>query len=271
MTDRRAPGLRVSPARLARFGLIGIIALTAVASPGCRRPARPLTVAPGADLLVRLAAQRARVGPITATFDARLQRSGGWFTTGSVTGVLALQAPDRFRVRLFLPGGLTIQDLTMVGDDYRLALPLEAQERRGRMCFGSAAECEDVGPGLALGWIFTRDLGAHAATSTVATYDDRYVISTRVLASHDVAARLTVLREGFRLVREEMLQAGTLWMRADFDDYRPLTVETGGDIDVPYRIRVADKRNNLSIELQVRKYAVKDGFPEQVFRMERIE
>lgn len=258
---RSAPGLRRAAVWVTVAGLLGL------AEPACRPVRPPLIKAPAASLLQQLAAERERVGPLTATFDATLKRSGPWFNTGSVSGVLALQPPDRFRIKLFLPGGLTVQDLTLVGDSYRLVLPLEGRERRGQMCFGSAAECEDAGPGLVLGWIFTRDVAAHAATSTVVTSGDRRIIATGLVPAHDLHARLTVARDELRVLREELFQGGQLWLRAEFDDYRLAGGRTGS-VALPYSVRVADERNKFRIDLRIRSYALKDGFPDGLFVVE---
>jgi hypothetical protein len=239
--------------------------LAAALSCGCPRPAPLVPNASGAEVLERLATDRARVGPLTATFDARLRRPGAWLTTGAVTGVLAMQPPDRFRVKLFLPGGLTMQDLTMIGDDYRLILPLEGQVRRGRICVGPSEKCDDAGPGLALAWIFTRDLTAGAATSTVAVQGDRYVVVTSLRPQNDLQARLAVSRADFRLLKEEMFEGSDPWLRAEFDDYRP---SADGGVDVPHRVRVADDRNGLRIDLDIRKYTFKRALPEEMFRVE---
>jgi hypothetical protein len=263
-TMMRRPTERVAPRRL-RAKALAAAALMVVSSSGCPRLPPPVPAGSGAEILERLAADRSRVGPLTATFDARLRRSGAWFTTGAVTGVLAMQPPDRFRVKLFLPGGFTVQDLTMAGDDYRLMLPLEGHVRRGRMCIGLGGECADAGPGLALAWIFTRDLTAGAATSTVAVQGDRYAVVSSLGPQSDLQARLAVSRADFRLLKEEILEGGDPWLRAEFDDYRPIA-EVGAD--VPHRVRVADERNGLRIDLSIRTYSFKRTLPEEMFRLE---
>jgi hypothetical protein len=259
------PTVRGGLLRRLRARALATAALTAVLSCGCPRLDRPVPIGSGAEILERLATDRARVGPLTATFDARLRRPGAWFTTGAVSGVLAMQPPDRFRVKLFLPGGLTVQDLTMVGDDYRLILPLEGQIRHGRICVGPSGKCEDAGPGLALAWIFTRDLTVGAATSTVAVQGDRYVVVTSLRPQNDLRARLAVSRAGFRLLKEEMFEGSDPWLRAEFDDYRPIA---NVGVDVPHRVRVADDRNGLRIDLDIRKYSFKRALPQEMFRVE---
>jgi hypothetical protein len=54
-------------------------------------------------------------------------------------------------------------------------------------------------------------------------------------------------------------------LRAEFDDYRPIA-EVGAD--VPHRVRVADERNGLRIDLDIRTYSFKRTLPEEMFRLE---
>jgi hypothetical protein len=252
---RRAPCSGIVP--------VSALACAALLCCACHRPtARVLSAPSGGDLVRYVVSERIRLGPVTATFSGRMKRRPGWFPSASVTGVLAMHPPDRFRIKLFLPAGLTAQDLTMVGRRYRLVRPLEDRDEGGAVCFATTPECNTATPGIALAWLFTHDLQAHADASIVTTHGDHYIVSTELDRAQDLQAVLTLAREDRRLLTEEMFLAGQRWARVDFSEHRPV-----GGVLAPHRIRIADDRAGVSVVLDVDGYRQRADLPAELFRL----
>jgi len=96
-------------------GAVVCVVLT-VAGVGCTRRVAPpageptataLTAAQAIALVEAVNAREAGIRTMRATFSADVVRAG---TTRSVTGVLVIAKPDRFRFRLMLPFGVTVYD-----------------------------------------------------------------------------------------------------------------------------------------------------------------
>jgi outer membrane lipoprotein-sorting protein len=89
------------------------------------RPAAPAPQAPPlrdpAALIAAYNAREAQVRTLRSTFSATITRNG---STRTVSGILIIAKPDRFRFRLMLPFGVTVFDEVRVGRESWLLLPL---------------------------------------------------------------------------------------------------------------------------------------------------
>jgi hypothetical protein len=236
----------------------------AVASPHCRRALPPDPLPSGATLLARVRTDRERLGTLVATFSAHVSRRRGLLGSTTLTGALAMEPPDRFRVRLVLPGGLTVHDLTVVGDRYRLDLPLEARTERGILCFDPAPHCPgDPGPGLMLAWLFTHDPARGAGASTVTGRREQFVVSIPVTADGRLRRAVVIARDDFRLLAEEAYRGEDRWVRVDYGAHRLVA-----GIPVPHSVELTDERGGTRITLEIAKYRPHATLPGDAFRLE---
>lgn len=110
-------------------GAAAVLAVAACLGPGCTRepprPIAPLPTPPDARLAA-VRAQDAAIRTVRARFRSTTRAAGG---TRSADGVLVVAKPDRFRLRLLLPFGITVLDLLQIGADTWVVLPLAGAER----------------------------------------------------------------------------------------------------------------------------------------------
>jgi len=242
----------------------GALCVAALLSCGCgARPARPGDLPSGAALLERAVSQRRRVGPLVATFNARIKRSDAWFAATSLTGVLAVQPPDHLRVRLFLPAGPTAQDLTVAGDRYRLLLPLEGREEQGAACSPVDSGCDTANPGLLLAWLFTHEPSCADDDCTVARYRDRYEVSAPLAAGQLLVTTVTVAAGDATMIAEEILRDGHPDIRIEYSDHRLVA-----GVPTPYRIEFSDERNGVRIALGINTYRPSPPLPATTFAID---
>jgi hypothetical protein len=234
------------------------VALAACAAP---KPA-PRSSACGREPAAVLACVRQREDAVTtlrARFNATSE-SGGESTTTS--GVLLVAKPDRFRLRLMLPFGLTVFDAVESGGRLQMSLPLqggatEGEAPRGPLPF-SQIDLEEAflrGPFAFPGRCEARggsgdeilvrcagdsaerarDLRLDAATATIveeASLDP---------ASGDPTPRFTVAYTDYRL-------AGT------------------PGVALPYRIRLGYPARRISLDIEIEKYEVNPALAATLFR-----
>ncbi len=216
----------------------------------------------GATLLERAASQRRRVGPLVATFNARIRRREGWFAAASLTGVVAVQPPDRLRVRLFLPAGPTAQDLTVAGDRYRLVLPLEGREETGVTCSPYAAGCDAGNPGLLLAWLFTHAPSCATHGCTVERHRDAYEVISALTPAERLVATVSVADGDPTMLAEEIQRDGQARIRIAYSDHRLVA-----GVRTPYHIEFSDAGSGIRIALEIATYRQNPGLPAETFRI----
>jgi hypothetical protein len=217
----------------------------------------------GATLLERAASQRRRVGPLVARFNARMQRSGTWFAGASLTGVVAVDPPDRLRVRLFLPAGPTAQDLTVAGNRYRLLLPLEGREEQGATCSPYDAGCDAANPGLLLAWLFTHEPSCAAHGCTVERHRDGYEVTASLAPEQRLVATMSIAHGEPTMVAEEIQRNGQPSIRVEYSDHRLVA-----GVRTPYRIEFSDEASGIRIALDVETYRTNPALPPETFRID---
>jgi hypothetical protein len=216
----------------------------------------------GAALLEHAAAQRRRVGPLVARFNARIQRRDTWIGGASLTGVVAVEPPDRLRVRLFLPAGPTAQDLTVAGDRYRLLLPLEGREEQGVACSPYDAGCDAANPGLLLAWLFTHEPSCTAHGCTVKRHRDGYEVTASLAPEQRLVATMSMTDGEPTMVAEEIQRTGRPSIRVEYSDHRPVA-----GVRTPYRIEFSDEGSGIRIALDVEAYRTNPALPPETFRI----
>src|SRR4029077_17363035 len=112
----------------------------------------------------RLAALRAeedRVHSLRARFSSVTRMPGA---ERSADGVLLVAKPDRFRLRLMLPFGLTVFDYLNVGDHSWMTLPLADPQQRAHAQEFAPFSRDDLGQAFLRGaYAFPGDCTAAAA------------------------------------------------------------------------------------------------------------
>ena len=116
--SRLTAGVLVLGAPLLSAALLG-------AAPGCQTAPKPIIikgprVQPGAEARWRTMRAEHRVQIDAAKGDGREQIS--------VRGLIAVERPDRFRLRAMGPGGITLFDILKVGGDVKILKGLAAQD-----------------------------------------------------------------------------------------------------------------------------------------------
>jgi hypothetical protein len=230
--------------------------------PWARPAARGAGLPSGAALLEQAASQRRRVGPLVATFDARIQRRESWLAATSLAGVLAVVPPDHLRVRLFLPAGPAAQDLTVAGERYRLVLPLEGREERGATCSPYEPGCDTGNPGLLLAWLFTHEPSCAAERCTVKRHRDRYEVTSALAPGRRLVAIVSIAEGNPTMVAEEIQRNGHPSIRIEYSDHRLVA-----GVRTPYRIQFADEGRGIRIALDINTYRPSPALPADTFEV----
>jgi outer membrane lipoprotein-sorting protein len=223
---------------------VALLALTLTACP--RAPQRPpkLPAAPEA----RLAAVRAeedRIHSLRARFSSVTRLPGD---ERSADGVLLVAKPDRFRLRLMLPFGLTVFDYLNVGERTWMTLPLADPQQR--------AHAEQFAPFSRddLGQAFLRGAYAFPGDCTAATADDAEVV---VRCRVDGALRRSLLIGNEGILEETSYAGDAPRMVIHYADYR------GG---LPYHITLEYPQHQQSVDITIERYEVNPTLSDDLFQ-----
>lgn len=195
--------------------------------------------------------QEAEVQTLRARFSARVVRTG---QARRADGVLLVKKPDRFRLRLLSPFGLTVFDYTSWDSHDRMLLPLEGKQ------FSDAeiAEHSPFSPAdmraVFLG--AADDGGAHCNAQGGGT-------ETVVDCRHPdgAPARLIRIQTASRTVAQEIrLVAGQPQVIMQFGDYRPVE-----SVQLPFKIDLTYPDKGVHLEIAVRSYEMNPSLPDSLF------
>ncbi len=203
------------------------------------------------QLLEAVRRRESRVESMRAVFRAETE-SGS--ERRSSEGVLLVRKPDRFRMRLMMPLGLTVLDYVSWGDRTQLTLPLQ-----DRVLTGPAAE--QLGP------FSRRDVGE-------AFLRGRRAFPGRCEARREAPAVLVICRDpGGSVLRRMRIDAatgaileetsyeeGALRLRLTYDDYRSVS-----GAYLPYRIQLSYPQRSLSVHIDVLRYEVNPQLADALF------
>ncbi len=230
--------------------------LTLGIAAGCTAPHRVLPPLPQSDpvrVLETVREREDRVVSLRARFTADTRREE---ERHSAQGVLLVKKPDRFRLRMMLPFGLTVFDYVSVGEHAQLALPLE----------GHVIDGPPQGPYVAfsqddLGQAFLR--GPHAFPGTC-TPDGTEALAIVVWCRAPSGVTLRQIRIDAQTgtIREEASYAdGQPRMVIFYDDYRDVD-----ESSLPYRIRLLYPAQNLQLDIAIQRYEVNPRLGDELFQ-----
>jgi hypothetical protein len=204
----------VTPADPRRL-LAGALCVALVAA-GCTRlaaPRRGPRFPERARLLAALAAREVSQDGLRLSMRVRASGMGATGLLGA-PAFLALDGPDRLRLQVLSPFGLTVLDLEIAGRRYRLRLPLQGVSRRGRidaatLTAATAAPAERMIVALPL--LFRPKASRGACTPAPAPATVRCALGGGLTASITADERLRPVREA--IARDD----GPPILRADYD------------------------------------------------------
>jgi hypothetical protein len=220
---------------------------------GC--PARqPLPVMAPADPATVLSTVRARedaIRSLRAQFSTHTQTPAG---ERSADGVLLVKKPDAFRLRLYLPFGLTVFDYVSVGERVQIVLPMEGRVVDSPPTGDLAVFSQDD-----LGQAFLR--GGRAFPGTCRPDGDGdgvRVDCTR--ADGTLQRRIRIDARTATIAEEVSYRDGAERLVMRFEDYR---VADGGVL--PYRIQLTEPQRSMSVTIAVRRYEVNPELRAELF------
>jgi hypothetical protein len=219
---------------------------------GCAaaRPLPPLPPAEPAALLRAVRERDERIATLRARFTARFRSASDERT---VDGVLVIARPERFRLRLMMPFGLSVLDYLSTGDDVRVVSTFEADPGRNGGPPLSAGDLREV---------FLR--GRHAFPGECLPGDmSRRTLEILCRDTAGVTLRRIRIDRGTGRIRDETsYRDGRPWVRFAFDDwrYRP---DDGADL--PHRVSLRYLERPLALEIAIRRFEVNPPLAAAVF------
>lgn len=187
-----------------------------------------------------LRAQEDRIVSLRAQFASTTTFAG---TERSADGVLIVQKPDRFRLRLFLPLGLALFDYLSVGERTWVTAPRSPQR--------SGESQPDAAPAFSrndLGQAFLR--GDYAYPGDCEATDApgaEVVIACRVAG--EIRRELRVARATGLIAEETSYERGLARMILRPDDYRPV-----GVLWLPFHIYMVYPEKGASVDIRIQAY-----------------
>jgi hypothetical protein len=222
---------------------------------GCAAVPRPIPATANADAASVFALVRAREEAIVSlrtSFSARTRERD---RTRSVDGVLLVQKPDRFRLRMMLPLGVTVFDYLTVGERTQIAFPLEGRIVNGVPQGDWATFSRDD-----LSQAFLRGARAFPGTCTPVAQDAELVVVT--CHERDRLQRRFLIERRTATVREEISYDGDrprLVMR--FGEYRMI-----GSTPMPSRVELQYPERAMVVEITVRTTEVNPTLEASLFQ-----
>jgi hypothetical protein len=189
-----------------------------------------------------------RVHTLRAQFNSTTHTRDG---ERSADGVLLVAKPDRFRLRLMLPFGLTVFDYLEVGEQSWLVLPLASSEDLANAKAAVPLSRQDLGEA------FLRGTYAFPGECVASDGNDADVaVSCR--AGGELLRTLAIDRDG--ISEETSYAGGDVRLRIRYSDYR----EVSG-IALPFRILLEYPQRQQAVDIAIRQYEVNPALPAELF------
>jgi hypothetical protein len=220
--------------------------------PAARAPLPGVAAADPADILAIVRAREERITSLRARFTARTRTPGG---ERSADGVLLVKKPDSFRLRLYLPFGLTVFDYVSVGERVQLSLPLE-----GRIVNGPPTGDLALFSQSDLGQAFLRGPQAFPGTCRPQWDGDGAVLVRCSDAAGVPQRRLRIDARTATIAEEISYAEGSERVVMRFEDYR---VVDGGVL--PFRIALSQPQRGVSVTISVRRHEVNPELKAELF------
>ena len=223
---------------------------------GCAQPRPPLPRPPSAEpqaVLDWVREREARIESLRARFTAETRRDG---EHRAASGVLLVRKPDRFRLRLTLPLGLTVFDYLSAAGHVQLALPLEDRIINGPPSGDFALfSHEEIGQVVLRGSLAFAETCVPEQTNAV-----EIVVRCRDGAG-DVRREMRMDSPTATIREETTYDVGQPRLIFRFDDYRVV-----GDATLPYRIALVYTSRALRVDITVERYEVNPELGDHLFQ-----
>jgi outer membrane lipoprotein-sorting protein len=218
---------------------------------GCAARVQPAALLP-ADAAARLAAVQARedqVRSLRARFSSVTRLPGG---DRSADGVLLVAKPDRFRLRLMLPFGITVFDYLNVGDRSWMTLPLASGAQRTQAGEFAPFSRDDLGQAFLRGaYAFPgRCVAAPAADGDVS-----------VSCREGGALRRTLRIGTDGILEETSFENGTPRLVIRYGDYRDV-----GGVALPFHIALEYPQRQQQVDIGIDRYEVNPALSDEIFQ-----
>lgn len=219
---------------------------------GCATAAAPRPTLPAApaERFAAVQADEQRVRTLRARFSSTVRLPDA---ERSADGVLLIAKPDRFRLRLLLPFGVTVFDYLNVGDKTWTTLPLAGEQARQRVDQFAPFSRED------LGQAFLR--GPHAfpgSCDAAPAAEDDVLVTCR----DGGAVRRTVLIGAAGIAEETSFENGAARLVIRYADYR----DAGAGVALPYRITLEYPQRRQAVDISIDRYEVNPALADDLFR-----
>jgi len=195
--------------------------------------------------------QEAAVKTLRARFAARVDRAG---EVRRADGVLLVKKPDRFRLRLLSPFGLTVFDYTSWDSHDRMQLPLEGKQFSDAEIAAHSPFSPAAMRAAFLGVAdpaATRCSAFGGSPETVVDCRDR----------NGAVARLIRIDSGTRRVQQEIqLVTGQPQVVMQYGDYRPVE-----SVELPFTIDLTYPEENVHLTIAVRSYELNPSLADGLF------
>jgi len=203
------------------------------------------------ELLARVRANEESIRSLRAHFQSRSRHAG---QTREAEGVLIVSKPERFRMRLMLPFGMTVFDCVGREDGTWISLPLNDDRAPlpADLAFFSREN---------LGAAFLRGSYAFPGTCSVSRADERGAdVICRGGGDAEITRTLRLDRRDATLREESTIDHGTPRLVIRYEDYRRVA-----NVLVPFRIALSDPGRDLSVEISIEGYEVNPSLTDDLF------
>jgi len=250
----RAAARKLDPPKMGFAPATIALLLAACSTAAPTLPALPACGETPAEVLACARAREDAVASMRARFKATMQRDG---ESNATTGVLVVSKPDRFRLRLMLPFGLTVFDGVKNGTTLQMSLPLQGgtvQPGNGVPTPFLAADLEEA---------FLRGSYAFPGTCEAAREEEGDAVVVRCHDADGALRRVLHLDPTRATIRDEIsYEAGAVRMTLRYDDYRPIAP----GIVMPYSIRLGQPTRRITLAIEIERYEINPSLPDALFQ-----
>lgn len=241
----------MTPRRLAVVGWLALLGLVSCRT--TRQVGVPVASTDPATIFAMVREREAHIGTLRARFNADTQRGD---EKHSADGVLLVMKPDRFRLRLMLPLGLTVFDYVSWGGHAQMSLPME-----NRVVSDPAADNHLAFTHEDLAQAFLRGPKAFPGTCTPSHDDPADVVVLCRDGSGTIVRRMRIDLHNATPLDETSYQAGQPRLIIRYGDYRLVD-----DTLLPFRIAMRYPQQNVSLDITIQRYEVNPRLADSLFQ-----
>jgi hypothetical protein len=244
----RSFNLRTEPSRFA--GHLGIVAAACLSACGPPRYSPVATVrSDPAALLAEVRTREERIESLRARFKATAFHGSD---ESVVQGVLLVRKPDRFRMRLMLPFGITVLDYVSHGDRDWTLLPLSRDADTERARLFSPADVRET---------FLRGAAAFPGTcSATGPSSPIVVVNCRSCRACPLLRSLQLNRNDGTISEETSYDESGPRLSIRYGDYRRVS-----GLPLPFHVVMSYPTQQLKVEIEIGAYEVNPQLKETLF------